>query len=69
MAGEDLVYELAEYALVVMIAAMVGGISFVAVAAFLAVLEGVNATYRRLRARYSPTWTRPPVHHGTAGVR
>ena len=44
-------YELAEYALVVMIAAMVGGIVFVAVATFLAVIEGFNAAKRSLRAR------------------
>ena len=44
-------YELAEYALVIMMAAMVGGISFVAVATFLAVIEVFNAAMRSFRAR------------------
>lgn len=44
-------YELAEYALVVMVAALIGGISFVAVATFLAVIEGFNAAKRSIRAR------------------
>jgi hypothetical protein len=44
-------YELAEYALVVMIGAVVGGIVFVAVATFLAVIEGFNSAKRSFRAR------------------
>jgi hypothetical protein len=51
MDKENLMYELAEYALVVVIAAMVGGISFVSVATFLSVMERFNSGRRSFRAR------------------
>jgi hypothetical protein len=44
-------YELTEYALVIVAAVLAGGSSFVAVAALLAVMEAAGATHRRLRAR------------------
>lgn len=44
-------YELTEYGVVILGAVIAGGISFVAAATVLAVMEGVNATQRRLRTR------------------
>jgi hypothetical protein len=44
-------YELTEYALVVVAAVLTGGSSFVAVATVLAVIEAVGSTHRRLRTR------------------
>jgi hypothetical protein len=40
-----------EYAFFVLFAVVLGALSFVAASTFLIVLEGLNATYRGLRAR------------------
>jgi hypothetical protein len=45
------VYELSEYALVVVAAVVAGGSSFVAVAAVLAVMEAIKSGHRRLHTR------------------
>jgi hypothetical protein len=44
-------YELMEYGLIVAVAVISGGCSFLVVAAVLAVMEAVNARQRTLRAR------------------
>lgn len=44
-------YAITEYAAVVLVAAVMGGFSLVAVGTFLIVVEGVNATVRGLRTR------------------
>jgi hypothetical protein len=49
--GENPMYELTEYGLVILGAVIAGGLSFVAAATVLAVMEAVNATQRRLRTR------------------
>ena len=44
-------YVLTEYAAFILLATVVGGFSLVAVSTFLIVVEGLNTTYRGLRAR------------------
>ena len=44
-------YAITEFAVVVLVAAVMGGFSLVAVGTFLIVMEGFNATLRNLRAR------------------
>lgn len=48
-------YELTEYGLVLLVAVMAGGFSFMAGATVLAIMEGVKAVHRKLRAGKSPT--------------
>ena len=44
-------YTLSEYAVFILIAVVLGGFSFMAVSTFLIVMEGLNSSYRGLRAR------------------